>query len=419
MSGAILQALDERGAKWADLPFSADELGEILSCVVCTEPYYGGDSSRLPHETCIHGHTCCVDCYTRLTSGVNSQAHTVTCPMCRTTTMTSRLRVLGETDGLLGMLVLRNRIRWACAARCGFSGRLAAVRAHTAKCARALVPCALCDAHVSRGSHDEHMLAAHARAAVRVRTGNARALSFSTPRVLLLPLGVSVVTRPIGISGSGGNGISSAGSGNGGSSAGGAVGHGGRYGHGPLGAQGTSGHYGANGAQGPNDAIAISVTTGGAYAQDRLVELELALFRDGTTECTCIDVISLARTGGTAHAVFADRVSVTCRVPLNVVPALGLVRVGGVSAVHLVGEALGESILSPTKPGSAPYAIASNVMVGIVEARVNERCWVREEGTGLCISGTVVRFVDGTAIVRTASSIVESPRVLCGAMRSR
>ena len=84
---AILQALDERGAKWADLPFSADELGEILSCVVCTEPYYGGDSSRLPHETCIHGHTCCVDCYTRLTRG---QAHTVTCPMCRTTTETPR-----------------------------------------------------------------------------------------------------------------------------------------------------------------------------------------------------------------------------------------------------------------------------------------------------------------------------------------
>ena len=130
-------------------------------------------------------------------------------------------------------------------------------------------------------------------------------------------------------------------------------------------------------------------------------------------------MISLARTGGTTHAVFADHVSVSCRVPLNVVPALGLVRVGGVSAVHLVGEALGESILSPTKPGSAPYAIASNVMVGIVEARVNERCWIREEGTGLCVSGTVVRFVDGTAIVRTASSIVESPRVLCGAMRTR
>jgi hypothetical protein len=363
MSGVVLQALDERGSKWVDLPFSAEELGEVLSCVVCTDAYYGGDSSRLPHETCINGHTCCVDCYTRLTRG---SAHTVSCPMCRTTTMTSRLRVLGETDGLLGMLVLRNRIRWACAARCGFSGRLAAVRAHTAKCARALVPCALCEAHVSRGAYDDHMLAAHARAAVRVRAGNARALSFSTPRVLLLPLGVSVLTRP------------DAGAG-----------------------------------------ISVTVTTGGAYAQDRLVELELALFREGTTECTCLDVVALARTGGTSHAVAATHVSVTCRVPLNVVPALGLVRIGSVSAVHLIGEALGESILSPTKPGSAPYAIASNVMVGIVEARANERCWIREEGTGLCVSGTVVRFVDGTAIVRTASSIVESPRVLCGAMRAR
>jgi hypothetical protein len=63
--------------------------------------------------------------------------------------------------------------------------------------------------------------------------------------------------------------------------------------------------------------------------------------------------------------------------------------------------------------------MASNVMVGIVEARVNERCWVREDGTGVCKIGTVVRQTDGTAIVRTADTIVESPRVLCGAIRDQ
>jgi hypothetical protein len=363
MAGVLLQALDERSGKWMDLPFGSEELGEVLCCVVCTEPYYGGDSTRLPHETCIHGHTCCVECYARLTRGA---AHSVTCPMCRTATMTSRLRVLGETDGLLGMLVLRNRLRWACAARCGFSGRLATVRAHSAKCARALVQCAMCDAHVSRSAAVSHMLAAHAHSTVRVRSARAIALSLAAPRVLLLPLGVTVVARPV---------------------AGG---------------------------------VALSVMLGGMCAQDRLVELELALYREGTSECTCVDVLALARAGGAVIAVAAaNRASVTCRVPLYTVPAFGVVRVGGVAAVHVVGEALGESVLAPTKPGCAPYAMASNVFVGIVEARVNERCWVREEGTGMCKIGTVVRYTDGTAIVRTADTIVEAPRVLCGAIRAQ
>jgi len=367
MTGVIAQALDDRAGKWVDLPFAAEELGEIMSCVVCTEPYYGEDSARLPHETCVHGHTCCVDCYARL---ARSAVGCVACPMCRTSTATSRLRVLGETDGILGMLVLRNRLRWACAARCGFSGRLGVVRAHTSKCARALVPCALCDAHVARGALEAHLVSQHARATVRVRAGRARDLaSLASPRVLLLPLGVSVVVRPE-----------------------------------PTG-------------------VAVSVVSAGHLEHEPpLIELELALFRSDASAaecCQCIDVLSLARSGNTEHAAFStmpNLVSATFRVPLYTVPALGLVRVGGVTAVHIVGDALGESMLAPTRNGASPYAMASNVMVGIVEARVNERCWVREPGTGVCKVGTVVRQTDGTSIVRTNGSIMETPRVLCGAM---
>ena len=390
MAGVVAQALDERAGKWVDLPFTTEELGEIMSCVVCTEPYYGGDSSRLPHETCIHGHTCCVDCYARLTRGLTGE---VTCPMCRQTTATSRLRVLGETDGILGMLVLRNRLRWACAARCGFSGRLAAVRAHTAKCPRVLVPCAMCDAHVARASCEAHMLAEHARATVSVRSGRARAVTIASPRILLLPLGISVVVRP------------------------------------------EPGY------------ISVSVVSGGSFAHDQLIELELALFRDEGQGpggcCTCIDVLALARSGATERASFTTPptvVSATCRVPLYTVPALGLVRIGGAQAMHVVGEALGESMLVPTRRGGAqnqaqnpnqarnqaganahshvasPYVMASNAMVGITEARVGNRCWIRETGTGVCKLGTVVRLTDATAIVRTNGSLVETPRVLCGAM---
>ncbi|NDC40632.1 MAG: hypothetical protein EBZ77_03635 [Chitinophagia bacterium] len=378
MTGVIAQALDDRAGKWVDLPFAADELGEIMSCVVCTEPYYGDDASRLPHETCVHGHTCCVDCYARLN---RSSIGTVSCPICRTSTSTSRLRVLGETDGILGMLVLRNRLRWACAARCGFSGRLAVVRAHTSKCARALVPCALCDAHVARGALETHLATEHARAVVRVRAGRARELfgpsapsaptgpqAIQAPMVLMLPLGVSVVVRPE-----------------------------------PTG-------------------VAVSVVSAGHVEHEpTLVELELALFRSSAAAecCQCFDVLALARTGRTEHAVFSAPPNLVCatfRVPLHTVPAFGLVRVGGVVAVHVVGDALGESMLAPVRHGATPYAMASNVMVGIVEARVNERCWVREPGTGVCKVGTVVRQTDGTSIVRTNGSIVETPRVLCGAI---
>ena len=382
MTGVIAQALDDRAGKWVDLPFAPDELGEIMSCVVCTEPYYGDDAARLPHETCIHGHTCCVDCYARL---ARSSVGAVSCPICRTSTATSRLRVLGETDGILGMLVLRNRLRWACAARCGFSGRLAVVRAHTSKCARALVPCALCDAHVARGSLEAHLLSEHARAVLRVRAGRARDLSvlaapmgpsapsapsapiapLAHPLVLLLPLGVSVLVRPE-----------------------------------PSG-------------------LAVSVVSAGHFEHEpMLIELELALFSSGGA-CQCIDVLALARSGRTEHAAFhapPNLVCATFRVPLHTVPAFGLVRMGGVVAVHVVGDALGESMLAPVRHGATPYAMASNVMVGIVEARVNERCWMREPGTGVCKIGTVVRQTDGTSIVRTNGSIVETPRVLCGAV---
>jgi hypothetical protein len=378
MTGVIAQALDDRAGKWVDLPFAPDELGEIMSCVVCTEPYYGDDAARLPHETCIHGHTCCVDCYARL---ARSSVGAVSCPICRTSTATSRLRVLGETDGILGMLVLRNRLRWACAARCGFSGRLAVVRAHTSKCARALVPCALCDAHVARGALESHLMSEHARAVVRLRAGRARELYGPTaptgptapmgpsaptgPLVLLLPLGVSVVVRP------------------------------------------------------EPGGLAVSVVSAGHFEHEpMLIELELALFSGGGA-CQCIDVLALARSGRTEHAAFhapPNLVCATFRVPLHTVPAFGLVRMGGVVAVHVVGDALGESMLAPVRHGATPYAMASNVMVGIVEARVNERCWVREPGTGVCKIGTVVRQTDGTSIVRTNGSIVETPRVLCGAV---
>jgi hypothetical protein len=353
----VLECLDDAGT-WHRLPLGAESLADMLTCPICTEAYYTGEPTRLPHTTCRAGHTCCVECFERLPRQLLALT---SCPSCRQTTPTAHLAVPAESGGLLGVL-LRRRLRWACAA-CAHAGELVDVRAHAATCRRTVRPCPLCPSEQPRAALRAHLARAHAGLALPV--GAAGATLGKGAHVLLLPLDCVVRVELL-----------------------------------------------------PCDTLAVAVLAC-AHTHDAMsASLELSVVHGG--RCASVDLLALLRGGVAAatvpavHAPFVVAGSVC--VPLFVTPARSLLWLGGSKVAHLSGDALGESMLMPLR-GGAPCRLGQHARVGLVPARPGARCWSRRGADGLLAVGTLVRFAGSDAIVRCDDGEVFCvDRALCGAM---
>ena len=350
-----LQLRNDKG-EWADTGVG---LEGILTCVICDEDYYAGIPPRIPHATCRAGHTCCIECFERIP---RVSASSTTCPVCRSVTPTCSLVVQSESGGLLGALLLRGKMRWACsAAGCSSSGALCAVRVHEVLCERTPRACPVCDVASSHKQLARHVRENHPEALRDVRACGAK-LSRGK-NVLMLPLGCLLSIE--------------------------------------LGAA--------------TALVSVVVACGTCDAMPASLELWL---RDGT-ECAVVDVLELVR-GGTTTALVAFRsdgcvARCAVRVPLFATPVGSLVRLGGGRMRHAVGGSLGESVLVPLDSDEAPLSVGKHTRVSLVAPRVGARCWSREGGEGRLVVGTLVRYAHGEAIVRTETGARCFPRELCGA----
>jgi hypothetical protein len=353
--------LQVRGAdgKWSDVGVGKDAIDEMLSCVICDEEYYAGIPPRVPHATCRAGHACCLECFERIP---RATASATTCPVCRSVTPTGALAVQSESGGLLGTMLLRGRMRWACSAGgCSATGTLCAVRVHEVMCERTPRECPVC------GDEIPHLaLARHVREEHRETMRDVRACGASLAKgknVLQLPLGC-VLSLELGAT---------------------------------------------------TALVRVVVACGTFDAMPASLELWL---RDGT-ECAVVDVMELVRGGTTTSFVaFGGGTCVArcaVRVPLFATPVGALVRLGGGRMRHAVGGALGESVLVPLDSDEAPLSVGSHTRVTLVAPRVGNTCWSREGADGRLVLGTLVRYAHGDAIVRTETGARCFPRELCGA----
>jgi hypothetical protein len=344
---------------WTDVAFGKSELVEMLSCVICAEEYYSGIPARLPHATCRTGHTCCLECFERLP---RIAAGSTTCPTCRAVTPTCALHIQSESGGLLGTLLLRGKMRWACSAsECASHGTLCAVRVHEMMCSRMPLRCPVCDEESGHACLARHLREQHSDVLCDVRACGSK-LRRGT-NVLLLPLGC-VLSLELG-------------------------------------------------------AATALVTVVVACSTCDAMPASLELWLRDELECAVVDVLELVR-GGVGSSIVAftsESCMARCavRVPLFAVPVGALVRLGVGKMRHGLGGALGESVLVPLDSDEAPFNVGKHTRVSLVPPRVGSRCWSREGGEGKLVVGTLVRFAHGDAIMRTETGSRCFPRELCGA----
>ena len=355
---AVLQLADA-SSKWSTVPVPA--LGDALTCPVCADGFDGGASAA--HGTCLEGHLCCARCFARLATDP------VVCPLCRRHTPRARLGPVAG-DAMLGVLVKRGLLRWACAAECGFGGAMAAVLDHARTCASVAVACAVCGEAHARGALAAHVLHAHAASVV---SGAGRLdLRPHAPVYVRLPLGsVLCVVRD---------------------------------------ERGTC--------------VRLESVSERFERLAPFADVAVVLVAPVAPQCRfpSVRVVeqSVARLVPelrVSHAPDPEwlRVETRACVRLCYVPEGAMVRYAGALMVHH-SSVPGLSVLAPLRASTAVTCAPHAALVEPIAPRPGQRCWALDVASERCRAGTLLRY-DGleTAVVRLDdASLLLADRTLCG-----